>query len=60
MLAPELAVLLVMDDMKTDAENARDILKDSTDIGNLVNEEEDDVIDIVEPEEDPLALDGGV
>jgi len=59
-LAPELAVLLVMDDMKTDADNARAILKDSTDIGNLVNEEEDDVIDIVEPEEDPLALDSGV
>lgn len=59
-LAPELAVLLVMDDMKTDAENARAILKDSTDIGNLVNEEEDDVIDIVEIEEDPLALDSGV
>jgi hypothetical protein len=59
-LAPELAVLLVMDDMKTDAENARAILKDSTDIGNLVNEEEDDVIDNVEPEEDPLALDSGV
>lgn len=59
-LAPELAVLLVMDDMKTDAENARAILKDSTDIGNLVNEEEDDIIDVVEPEGDPLALDSGV
>lgn len=51
-LAPELAVLLVMDDMKTDGGNARAILRDSTDIGNLLNEEEDEKIDFVEIDDD--------
>ena len=52
-LAPELTVLLVMDDMKTDEEGARAMLRDSTDIGNLLNEEEDDIIDVVDLDEDP-------
>ena len=43
-LAPELAVMLVMDDMKTDQDSAREILRDSIDIGNLLNEEEDEVV----------------
>ena len=55
-LAPELAVMLVMDDMRTDEEDARAILRDSMDIGNLLNEEEDDIIDVVEPDKDPLGL----
>ena len=40
-----------MDDMNTDEENARAILKDSTDIGNLLNEEEDDVIEVENEDE---------
>ncbi|KAL9125687.1 MAG: hypothetical protein Q9217_005146 [Psora testacea] len=43
-LAPELAVLLVMDDMKTDEDGAREVLRDSVDIGNLLNEEEDEAV----------------
>ncbi|KAL8876668.1 MAG: hypothetical protein Q9198_005176 [Flavoplaca austrocitrina] len=43
-LVPELAVMLVKDDMRVDDEQARVILKESTDIGNLLNEEEDEVI----------------
>ena len=43
-LVPELAVLLVMDDMSIDQEKAREMIRDSAEIGNLVNEEEDEVI----------------
>lgn len=43
-LAPELAVMLVKDDMNVDEEQARVILGESSEIGNLVNEEEDEVI----------------
>lgn len=43
-LAPELAVMLVKDDMGVDDEQARVILKESFDIGNLLNEEEDEAI----------------
>ena len=43
-LVPELAVLLVMEDMHVDEENARAILRDSIDIGDLLNEEEDEMI----------------
>ena len=43
-LAPELAVMLVMDDMKTDQDGARQILQDSVDIGNLLHEEEDEML----------------
>ena len=43
-LAPELAVMLVMEDMKTDEDGAREILRDSVDIGNLLNEEEEELI----------------
>ncbi|KAL9607832.1 MAG: hypothetical protein Q9167_007295 [Letrouitia subvulpina] len=54
-LAPELAVLLVKDDMGVDDEQARVILRDSADIGNLLNEEEDEVIrDAEEQEEDDI------
>lgn len=51
-LAPELAVMLVMQDMGTDAEGARAVLRDSVEIGNLLNEEEDDVIKDPEPREE--------
>ena len=50
-LVPELAVLLVMDDMNVDEEKAREILRDSVDIGNLLNEEEDEIITDPAPEE---------
>lgn len=50
-LVPELAVLLVMDDMKADEEKAREVLRDSVDIGNLLNEEEDEIITDPVPEE---------
>ena len=51
-LAPELAVMLVMQDMGTDAEGARTVLRDSVEIGNLLNEEEDDIIKDPEPREE--------
>ncbi|KAI4171429.1 MAG: hypothetical protein LQ343_004285 [Gyalolechia ehrenbergii] len=50
-LAPELAVLLVKDDMRVDDEQARVILKESFDIGNLLNEEEDEAIKDEEDED---------
>lgn len=43
-LAPELVVMLVKDDMNVDEEQARVILEESSEIGNLVNEEDDEVI----------------
>ena len=43
-LVPELAILLIKDDMKVDEEKAREVLRDSVDIGNLLNEEEDEII----------------
>ena len=43
-LAPEMAVLLVQEDMRVDEERAREILRESEAIGNLVNEEEDEVV----------------
>ena len=43
-LAPELAVLLVKDDMGVDDEGARALLRDSAALGNLLNEEEDEEI----------------
>ena len=52
-LVPELATLLVMDDMKVDAEKARKVLQDSVELGNFVNEEEDEVIK--DPEIDDVA-----
>lgn len=43
-LAPELAVMVVKDDMKVDDEQAREILRESSEVGNLLHEEEDEVI----------------
>lgn len=43
-LVPELAVLLVKDDMGVNEDCAREILRDTVDIGNLLNEEEDEII----------------
>ena len=56
-LAPELVVMLVKDDMKVDDEHARAILRDSADVGNLLNEEEDEFIkDVEENKPDVEAL----
>ncbi|KAL8686824.1 MAG: hypothetical protein Q9218_006840 [Villophora microphyllina] len=52
-LAPELAVMLVKDDMKVEEEQAREILKESSEVGNLLNEEEDEII------KDELEMDVG-
>lgn len=43
-LVPELGVSLIKDDMSVDDEKAREILRDSIEIGNLLNEEEDETI----------------
>lgn len=43
-LTPELAVMLVKEDMKTNDEGARAVLRDSAEVGHLLNEEEDEVI----------------
>lgn len=43
-LVPELAVLLVKEDMNVDDEGARAILQESIEIGDLLNEEEEEVI----------------
>ncbi|KAL8994394.1 MAG: hypothetical protein Q9169_005629 [Polycauliona sp. 2 TL-2023] len=43
-LVPEMAVMLVKVDMQVDEEQARVILTESSEIGNLLNEEEDEVI----------------
>lgn len=56
-LVPELAVLLVMDDMKVDEEKAREELRDSVDIGNLLNEEEDEIITDPAPKDEQGVVD---
>lgn len=43
-LVPELAVLLVKEDMQVEDEAARVILQESIQIGDLLNEEEEEVI----------------
>lgn len=43
-LAPELVVMLVKDDMQVDEEQARVVLEESSEIGHLLNEEEDETI----------------
>ena len=47
--------MLVMNDMKTDKERARSILRDTVAIGNLLNEEQDEAIHVIESD-DELAL----
>ena len=51
-LVPELALLLIKDDMNIDdEEQAREVLRNSVDIGHMLNEEEDEVIQDPEPDE---------
>lgn len=51
-LTPELAVMLVKEDMKTDDEGARALIRDSAEFGHLLNEEEDEVIQDPETEDE--------
>ena len=44
-LNPELTVALVPEDMSIDEEKTRAIMKESADLGELVNEEEDKVLE---------------
>ena len=41
-LVPELATLLIMEDMQASEEDARDILSESVEIGDLINDDESD------------------
>jgi hypothetical protein len=43
-LVPEATVLLIQEDMSVDAEKAREILSDSVEVGELLNEEIEDVV----------------
>lgn len=47
-LVPELSVLLIKEDMGIDDEAARQIIRDSMEIGDWVNSEENDVVKRVE------------
>lgn len=54
-LVPELAVLLIKQDMNVDNQEARQILRDSTEIGNRLNAAENDTIGLDEDEDDDEA-----
>lgn len=43
-MVPELAVMLVKEDMNIEDADARQIMRDSMEIGNLINEQPDDII----------------
>jgi hypothetical protein len=51
-LAPELAVLMVKDDMKVNDEDARQILRESMEIGNRINPDHN-VVPVPEDEAEP-------
>ncbi|CRG90249.1 hypothetical protein PISL3812_07292 [Talaromyces islandicus] len=51
-LVPELAVLLIKQDMNVDSQEARQILRDSMDIGNRLNAAENDAIRVDQDEDD--------
>ena len=55
-LAPELAILLICEDMGVDEEGARAVMRDSVQVGQLLCEEEDEVIkdEAMRDEEDEL------
>ena len=54
-LVPELATLLVMEDMEVDVADARRVLKESAELGNMLNEELEDegIRDQVDGEGEP-------
>ena len=49
-LVPELATALIKEDMGVNEERARKIVSESADLGELVNEEEGDVVNVEEVE----------
>ncbi|ETS87096.1 hypothetical protein PFICI_00924 [Pestalotiopsis fici W106-1] len=49
-LVPEMAVCLIMEDMRVEENDARQILSDSRDVGELVNEETKDIVRWTEEE----------
>ena len=49
-LVPELATALIREDMGADEKRAREIIKESAELGELINEEEGDVVDEEEVE----------
>lgn len=51
MLVPELTVLLIKEDMNVDSQDARQILRDSADIGNRLNPADNDHIRLPEEKE---------
>lgn len=51
-LVPELAVLLIKEDMNVDSQDARQILRESIDIGLRLNPAEQDQIHVEEKDED--------
>jgi hypothetical protein len=51
-LVPELTVLLIKEDMNVDSQDARQILRESTDIGLRLNPAEQDQIHVEEKNED--------
>ena len=54
-LVPELATRLIMDDMNVTAEVAREIMRDSIDIGQKINPQQDDVVSVEESDlDEPL------
>ena len=44
-LVPELTVMLIKEDMSVEDDRARQILRESMEIGDLVNDEENDVVE---------------
>lgn len=51
-LVPELTVLLIKEDMNVDSQDARQILRESTDIGLRLNPAEQDQIHVEGKDED--------
>ena len=46
MLVPELTTILVKEDMDVDDEEARRIMQDSMEIGDLLNQQLDDTVEL--------------
>ena len=56
-LVPELAVRLIMEDMDVNEEKAREILKESAEVGGLVNMEEEERVIVKEEDGQTSAID---
>lgn len=53
-LVPELATRLIMDDMNVTADVAREIMRDTVDIGHKINPQQDDVVSFEESDLDEV------